>query len=119
MSVASTVTHTKDFNVIFVPFRLKFGAEEDLRIPFINYNFPLYGGDCGSVNVVNVDRRPPRRTERKEVDFFRHRYLCFDQYCGELKDTTRFSVWGVGGSGVRLSERFDLETIRSIYHLLY
>ena len=74
MSVASTVTHTKDFNVIFVPFRLKFGAEEDLRIPFINYNFPLYGGDCGSVNVVNVDHRPPRRTERKEVDLFRHRY---------------------------------------------
>ena len=48
-----------------------------------------------------------------------HRFLCFDQYCGELKDTTRFSVWGVGGSGVRLSEGFDLETIRSIYHLLY
>ena len=48
-----------------------------------------------------------------------HRFLYFDQYCGELKDTTRFSVWGVGGSGVRLSEGFDLETIRSIYHLLY
>ena len=73
-------------------------------------NFPLCGGDCGSVNVVNVDRRSPRRTERKMVCRF---FFVTQTKLGQHNDDTpgHQTCCGLDGAIILNSRRDGWETL--------